>query len=734
MRRDGVFGRYSWTMDSLIELFGKLGDLLLVVLGFSLIVFLHELGHFVAARWAGIRVLAFALGFGPAIVSYRKGMGWKRGSSEREYIERLRSSPVQAATISPTEYRLNGLPFGGYVRMLGQDDLDPTAVSTASDSYQSCAVWKRMVVISAGVVMNIITAAIMFIMVFMIGLKTEPAKIGDVQPGSPAATAMAVNADLVGVREPGLKAGDVVTFVNGRAPNSFNDLILATAMAKRGETVSIRVERPGVKDPLAFEITPRQSTISKLLDIGVGPSLSSTLATARNATEEKIAVENLGRMKLAGVKPGMALVRINRQTEISSGHDLDEAIRQSGGKPVELEFADATSNERVIVSVPTVAELQTDLLPRPDGSVAPYRHIAGLTPVMTVGRAQDPAIKQGLADGDIFARLGAVEYPSVAQGRAEIRRNAGKKMPVVVVRKDGDVVKEVAFDVEVSREGTIGFEVGETDDENTLLAIPAEVLQYATAVENQPESQASKTFRPPAAGAVTQAGSRLLAINGNTVRTLAEARDMLRSISISALAETQPTAKARLTIEPPRLAADPSTPRTPVDADITLDDKTMRSIAALSWTAPAGSWMFKLEEFTLQASGPLSAIHLGIDETKRVMTTTYLTFARLFEGTVKVEHLKGPVGIAHIGTRLADRGLVWLVFFMALISVNLAVVNFLPLPIVDGGQFLFLLFEAIRGKPVPVAVQNAVTLAGLVMIGSVFLLVTFNDIRNLFGM
>jgi regulator of sigma E protease len=115
------------------------------------------------------------------------------------------------------------------------------------------------------------------------------------------------------------------------------------------------------------------------------------------------------------------------------------------------------------------------------------------------------------------------------------------------------------------------------------------------------------------------------------------------------------------------------------------------------------------------------------------MMQTYLTFARLFQGTVKIEHLKGPVGIAHIGTRLADRGMIWLLFFMALISINLAVINFLPLPIVDGGQFIFLLIEQVRGRPVPIQVQNAATIAGLVLIGSLFLIVTFNDIMGLFG-
>jgi regulator of sigma E protease len=106
----------------------------------------------------------------------------------------------------------------------------------------------------------------------------------------------------------------------------------------------------------------------------------------------------------------------------------------------------------------------------------------------------------------------------------------------------------------------------------------------------------------------------------------------------------------------------------------------------------------------------------------------------LFEGTVQVQDLKGPVGIAHIGTLIAGKGLIWLVFFFALISVNLAVVNFLPLPIVDGGQFLLILYEKFRGKPAPIGFQNAMAVAGLVLIGSLFLFITFHDIRNLFGL
>ena len=97
---------------SLVGFLSSLIDLLLVIVGFGLIIFLHELGHFVAARWAGIRVLAFAIGFGPALFSWRKGIGLRAGSSEAEAVNRFRAGE---RSISPTEYRLNWLPFGGFV-------------------------------------------------------------------------------------------------------------------------------------------------------------------------------------------------------------------------------------------------------------------------------------------------------------------------------------------------------------------------------------------------------------------------------------------------------------------------------------------------------------------------------------------------------------------------------------------------------------------------------------------
>jgi regulator of sigma E protease len=94
--------------------------------------------------------------------------------------------------------------------------------------------------------------------------------------------------------------------------------------------------------------------------------------------------------------------------------------------------------------------------------------------------------------------------------------------------------------------------------------------------------------------------------------------------------------------------------------------------------------------------------------------------------------MMGPVGIFHAGTKLAYKGTDWLIWFLSMISANLAVVNFLPIPIVDGGLFTFLIVEKLRGKPLSPYAQQVAQFVGLAVLLGVFLLVTYQDITRLF--
>jgi regulator of sigma E protease len=93
----------------------------------------------------------------------------------------------------------------------------------------------------------------------------------------------------------------------------------------------------------------------------------------------------------------------------------------------------------------------------------------------------------------------------------------------------------------------------------------------------------------------------------------------------------------------------------------------------------------------------------------------------------------GPLGIVNAGTKFAYKGNDWLIWFLSMISANLAVVNFLPIPIVDGGLFVFLILEKLQGKPLSARAQSVAQIIGLALILSVFLFVTYQDIARMRG-
>ncbi len=716
---------------------GTFANFLVIALGFGSIIFIHELGHFVAAKWAGIRVLAFSIGFGNVLVSYRKGIGFRRGSSDAEYRKLVYGSGASDGPdesdksnhrpeISPTEYRLSMLPLGGYVKMLGQEDLNPDATSQAPDSYQNCPVGKRMVVISAGVVMNMIMAAVLFIIVFMAGLQSLPAEVGFVSAGSPAAKAVAINHPEIA---PGLQRGDQIISINNKAVYSFEDILPEIAMASKDAHAQILVERPGIEDPIAFETIPTKSELNGLLEIGISPAISATLKSVSTPAERRLWEMSSREYGMDGLEPGDRFVSVNGHP-ITSPFDVLDAAKADPGQPVTIEIQRGSEHfEHTIEQVPA---LQVDLVEVGE-QVQAVRHILGLTGVMMVNPyAAQEDTKQGLQPGDIFVRIATVEYPSIGEGITAIRAHKGQSLDLVVLREN----QRVKLTVEVTPAGTIGFYQAMSTTHTNLVSKPARFVRPIEDPEND-DADETHLVSPPAADLIEYPGSRIIAVGDSPITTLRDVPDaILRTIDQADQASDKETFTIPITLELPLpIQPDGSIPTT--TAQLTIDQTQLQMIRELGSTLPgdiAMVNMFEYAQIIVKADGPIDAISRGMSKSRRVMIQTYITFLRLFEGSVKVEHLKGPVGIAHIGTQLASQGWVWVLFFMALISVNLAVINFLPLPIVDGGQFLMLVYEWIRGKPVPIVVQNIATMAGLLMIGTIFLYVTFNDVKALFGL
>ena len=148
------------TMQALMD--NPLFTFILIVLGFGFLIFVHELGHFLVAKMVGIKTTQFAIGFGHSLLTWRKGIGFRVGTTEPEYEKRIKEG-ADPKTLGETEYRLNYIPLGGYVKMLGQEDMDPSARSNDPRAFNNKSVSARFAVISAGVIMNIIFGMIFFV-------------------------------------------------------------------------------------------------------------------------------------------------------------------------------------------------------------------------------------------------------------------------------------------------------------------------------------------------------------------------------------------------------------------------------------------------------------------------------------------------------------------------------------------------------------------------------------------
>ncbi|PWC14946.1 zinc metallopeptidase RseP [Brenneria roseae subsp. americana] len=138
------------------------------------------------------------------------------------------------------------------------------------------------------------------------------------------------------------------------------------------------------------------------------------------------------------------------------------------------------------------------------------------------------------------------------------------------------------------------------------------------------------------------------------------------------------------------------------------------------------------EEYkTVRQYGPFSAIYQATDKTWQLMKLTVSMLGKLITGDVKLNNLSGPISIAQGAGMSADYGLIYYLMFLALISVNLGIINLFPLPVLDGGHLLFLAVEKLKGRPVSERVQDFRYRLGTVLLLLLMGLALFNDFSRL---
>ncbi len=685
-------------------------DFLLLVLGFGLVIFVHEFGHFAVAKAVGIKVEQFAIGMGPALLAWRKGVGVRLGTTRPDYDARLKAG-VPASRLGETEYRVNYLPIGGYVKMLGQEDLDMAAVVTDPRSYSSRPIWARMCVVSAGVVMNLIFAMVLFVICFMWGINAARPVIGGIHPNSLAAVTMPTNAAAHGIAAPGIHPGDRVVAINGKAIQTWEQVIMAAAMAKPSEVLHVEIDRRG-RD-LIFDLEPRPDQETRLLDLGVQPTKSSTVIEfAAGSETERYVRSAFARAGLGEivVSPNMKLAQVNGEP-IEALWQLSRAIDESNGTPLRLTFEDAESGKTQQATLRTDPDFMLAQVQR-DSSWYAVAHVLGLVPAPAIGWTESTGDEANrLEVGDVIEQVGADRWPR----SDEVQRALAPRSTVPVIVRRGE--RSLLLDIVVKRNGVTGFALDETPPASP--PIVADTLP--TIPVNRPGETEQTEIASPAASLNLMPGTRIISLDGLPVANWREVFVVLRSALDPDAAESSVAITYELPI-----------PGKPVEsASWSIDQQSAQTLLALQWHSQLGIDVFEPLLEIQKASGPIEAVQMGMDRTWEMIISTYQTLDRLVRGSIKVDQLKGPVGIAQIGTAVAGQGLPYLLLFLGIININLAVLNFLPIPIVDGGLMLFLIIEKLKGSPVSVRVQNAATVVGLLAIGSLFLVTFYNDVLNL---
>ena len=269
-------------MDNLIAIISTL-----IVLGIMIVV--HELGHHLVAKWFGVRVEIFSVGFGKRLF----GKVWHG-----------------------TDYRLSALPFGGYVKMAGMDAVESKIESRTDDpgEFLNHPRWQRVLIAVAGPAMNILLAIAILTGVFMVRYEHEatldaPAVIGFVQPDSPAAKA-------------GIQIGDrIVRFDNVNSP-VWEDVLLKSMLNARNP-IDVTVQRG--EQVLRKSVVPEPKGKEEAGAIGVYPA-------------KPILVEKLEPglpAEKAGLQPGDELIAANG-TVLRSIEQFQSLLQQNGDKPVNV--------------------------------------------------------------------------------------------------------------------------------------------------------------------------------------------------------------------------------------------------------------------------------------------------------------------------------------------------------------------------------------------------------------
>lgn len=685
-----------------------------MVLGLGFIIFVHELGHFMVAKWCGVKCEKFYLGFDAFDIKIGSFVLVPRTLFKFQWGE--------------TEYGIGIVPLGGYVKMLGQDDNPANAEKErqrsmlkdesgdAPDqageaksnekpqldprSYQAKSVPQRLAIISAGVIMNMIFALIFATIAFKTGGLFDAAVIGGTIQGSPGWEAdFAPGTRIVAIEGVEVSPGNL----------RYNDFAKEAALATEHRKLKLEIIPPSASQPVAVEVQPRilkEQKGLRIAQVGLKRAL-----TNRVPEHGPLRLSGSAKMAEPAIELGDTVVAVNG-TKVSDGQQIRAVLAS-----VPSEVATLTIERKAKDG--TVTTVESKVPPNPAREIGIAMKLGGVKGV----QKNSPAEKAGFQVGDLIQKIdgGSIGDPMQLADKMlaaakvnkevafQVQRGSGKEETTVTLKCTPRLPRELMHD-----EGQIPLGIDElglaldvTNQIEEVLAdgpaasagvLPMDILVGVSFIRADEKAKQTETkFGIPESIAY-------------------DSQVNMWPVTCSYVNVLEPSTKLRLKLQ-----------RGETIKEIEVAPRT----STTTYQRVRGVGFDTVKVF-VQGKTWGEAFQLGLSETKDYSLSVYRTLHKLVVGELSPVNLGGPGTIAQGAVFTAMEGNVQFLLFLTLISANLAVVNFLPIPVLDGGHVMFLLYEAVFRRPPSEKIQLYLTLAGLAMILCLMVFVISMDIYRLF--
>lgn len=601
---------------------------LLTLLGFTFIIFIHELGHFLVARWAKVRVEVFSIGIGPRIVTFYRD---KKG----------------------TEYILSLLPFGGYVRMHGQEDMpNKKEMSKDEDSFQSKSPSKRLAIMLGGVTMNVISAYFFIVICYVIGVPFITNQVGIVTPGLPAAKA-------------GVESKDFIVSINNSPTETFEDVFTKTALSDEGKPFTLEILRNGERQTLDI-VWPKENNEDEdgnIRRLGITPYPHASVGKISqqspyyekgfrkgmrilDITPSDLASQEIPPPSLENAKSGRAIVKL---IEKNPNTQVDVGVFQDG-------------KAQIIKSVPVNSKKVLD---------------KGYLISSRINVLEDyPAFSAGLKSGDVITAIDGKEVRGFEDIVSILDTLESVRPLAVSFLRDGKEGKLLVTPVkeEVNNSYFLGispFLQGNQQNGNPMI----EVGWISEEMKNQVPG-----LRP---------GDLIINLEEEGNNVLAKVKREENEISFN------------------YTTTNFSTKEVGVLFPITFSEK-----------------IIKLPFF----EAIVKSFGLAYKELQEV----YLFLYQMVNGSISPSNAGGPIAIFETSSTVFNsRGFAYFLLLFAKISISLAVTNLLPIPMLDGGHVVFIIYEMIAKKPAPEGFVYTMHLLGFALLLFLFIFININDIQRI---